>query len=197
MQRIYSSQYHKTSITVRESSRRRLKAAVLYAKRHGIDWSESEILQRLATLYLQAWRGRGKKSATTRRYNCEIGGHRYVRVPWYVSKVLYSALWARGIHTGESISRMLDFAIRHYMLRLMESALSNPYSSHPCARRDFAYWRAKFERRLPRRPEPFITYTCATQVNTVGGLKYEQETRIFSESELFAPDYNPASPRSA
>lgn len=188
MKKIHAFEFHNTSITVRRRSWLRLKAAVRLVRRYGVDWSESEILHRLATLYLQAWHGNGKKSATARRYNKEIENHRYRRVAWYASKVLYSALWGRGIHTGESISRMLDFAIRYYTPRLLEEVLSNPYSQHPVARRNHAYWATRWAQRFPKRPAPFITYQCSTLDNTIKGLKYTQETRIYTKAELFALD---------
>lgn len=157
-----------------------------YTRRLGLDMSESQLLHNLAKMYLQAWRGRGNKSATARRYNIEIEEHRYRRVSWYVSKVLYSALWKRGIHSGESISRMLDFAIRQYSKRLVEELLSNPYERNPRAQRAYPYWAARAEQRRRKRPWPFVTYACVTEENSATGLRYRQESRILTKTELFA-----------
>lgn len=184
MQAIHSWEYHRTSISVRSGSARRLKAGVLLARRRGLDWSESELLRRLAKLYLQAWRGRGKKSATTRRYNQVRSAKKYARIPWYMDRVLYSVLWERAVHSGESVSRMLDFAIRHYLPRLLEEALQNPYTRHPVARRNLSYWRARCEKRRNKRPDLFITYACETAVNSVTELSYWQKCTIIPKIGL-------------
>ncbi|HMV37175.1 MAG TPA: hypothetical protein PKW28_00155 [Turneriella sp.] len=184
MQIIDSFEYNHTSISVRPNSHRRLKAAVKIARRAGIEWSESEILRRLAKLYLQAWRGRGKKSATARRYNQPVQGARYKRIPWYVDKVLYAVLWERSVHSGESVSRMLDFAIRHHLPQLMEAVLRNPYTRHVRARRNASYWEARYNRRPHRRPELFITYSCKTSENGPHGLEYRQKYEIIPKTGL-------------
>lgn len=188
MQRIHALEYHHTSVSVRPGSFRRLKAALRIARRNGLDWSESELLRRLAKLYLQAWRGRGLKSASARRYNRQTGDQRYCRIPWYVDKILYAVLWERSVHSGESVSRMLDFAIRHYTRRLLEGALSNPYSRHPRAQRNFAYWQARQERRRNPRPDLFITYQCETRQNNLIGLAYSQKYKIIPKTGLSPGD---------
>jgi hypothetical protein len=191
MPNICSQQYRHTSVSLRHKSARRLKAALKLVRSRGIEWSESELLHRLAKLYLQAWRGRGTLTVNARRYNHELRNHRYCRMAWYIDKMLYRILWQRAIHSGESISRMLDFAIQHYMPRLLEAVLTNPYSRNRSAQRNFAYWQARQERRSNKRPGVFINYQCVTRENSELVLEYTQRYVIFTNStpppELLAP----------
>lgn len=184
MQTISSLEYYHTSVSVRISSVRRLKAALMIARRNGLDWSESELLRRLAKLYLQAWRGRGKKSATARRYNRQTGDQKYCRIPWYIDRMLYSVLWERSTHSGESVSRMLDFAIRHYTRRLLEEALRNPYSRHPRAQRNAPFWQSRHDKRRNPRPDLFITYSCETHENSQRFLAFVQKSEIIPKTGL-------------
>ena len=179
---ISSQQYCHTSVSLRHKSARRLKAAVKLVRSRGIEWSESELLRRLAKLYLQAWRGRGMLTVSARRYNHELRDHKYCRMAWYIDKMLYRILWQRAIYSGESISRMLDFAIRHYMPRLLEAVLTNPYSRNGRAQRNFAYWEARQERRPNKRPGIFINYQCETRENSRFVLEYTQRYVIFTNS---------------
>lgn len=188
MQTINSEQYHSTSVSLRKVSRRRFWAALKILRRNGVPWSESELLRRLAKLYLRHWRGRGVKSATARRYNREFAGEKYVRVAWYVDRVLYAVLWERSVHTGESISRQLDFAIRHYMPRLLEEFLSSPMPGSARARRNHTYWRNRLEKRPHPQPDVFITYECCTAENSHSALRYAQEYRIYRKNELSSGD---------
>ncbi len=173
---------------MRSTSHRRLRVVLKLARRAGLDWSESELLRRLAKLYLQAWRGQGRKSATARRYNRAAVAQGYRRIPWYVDKVLYAALSQRALHSGESVSRMLDFAIRHYSRRLLEQALRNPYTRHPRARRNAAYWESLYAKRRVKRPDLFITYSCETMENGRSGLAYIQKYVIIPKTGLTPGD---------
>lgn len=184
MQAIHSLEYHHTSVSVRASSFRRLKAALKVARRNGLDWSESELLRRLAKLYLQAWRGTGLKSATARRYNRVTEAQKYRRIPWYIDRVLYAVLWERSIHSGESVSRILDFAIRHYTPRLLEGVLRNRYARHPRAQRNFFYWQARYDKRQNLRPDLFITYSCETRENSRRSLTFTQKSEITPKTGL-------------
>ncbi|GAB4429639.1 MAG: hypothetical protein OHK0011_12130 [Turneriella sp.] len=105
-------------------------------------------------------------------------------MPWYVDKVLYRVLAERALHSGESISRMLDFAIRHYLSRLVEDVLRNPYSRHPRAQRNFAYWESRYQRRKNPKPDLFITYSCETRENSIGALEYVQRYEIIPKKGL-------------
>lgn len=188
MESVHSLQYHHTSVSLRQCSARRLKAALKIVKRSGVDWSESEFLRRLAKLYLQAWRGGGKRTALARRYNKVLADQKYCRMPWYVDKVLYRVLAERALHSGESVSRMLDFAIRHYLPRLLEQSLRNPYSRHPRAQRNFAYWESRYRRRHNQKPDLFITYSCETRENSKRALEYVQRYEIIPKTGLSPAD---------
>jgi hypothetical protein len=184
---LMAGKYRHTSVSLRPTSKRRLKAALKILRRNGVKESESAILFRLAKMYLAAWRGRGDKSYTARRYNLErVKGGKYVRMPWYVERIVHAALWERSLHTGVSISRMLDFAIRYYLPRLLENVLPNPFSRNRRAQRNFAYWNARAERRSPMRTEIFITYSWRTDRNDRLGLIFHQETRYLTKRELFS-----------
>ncbi|MFZ5628719.1 MAG: hypothetical protein ACOY5B_06295 [Spirochaetota bacterium] len=128
---------------------------------------------------------------SARRYNHELTDHKYCRMAWYIDKMLYRILWQRAIHSGESISRMLDFAIRHYLSRLLEAVLANPYSRNPRAQRNFAYWGARQEQRANKRPGVFINYQCKTLENSKYALEYVQRYEIFTNSTP-PPEFWPA-----
>lgn len=181
---VHSLLYHHTSVSLRASSARRLKAALKIVKRNGLAWSESELLRRLAKLYLQAWRGGGKRTATARRYNKPLADHKYCRMPWYVDKVLYRVLAERALHSGESVSRMLDFAIRRYLPRLLEQSLRNPYTRDVRGQRNFSYWDSRYQRRRNKQPDLFITYSCETRENSMRALEYVQRYEIIPKTGL-------------
>lgn len=191
---ISSQQYRHTSVSLRPKSARRLKFALRLVRSRGVEWSESELLRRLAKLYLQAWRGRGTVTVSARRYNHEVRNQKYCRMAWYIDKMLYRILWQRAIHSGESISRMLDFAIRHYLSRLLEAVLANPYSRNARAQRNFAYWQARHGRRFNNRPGVFINYQCVTRENSKLVLEYTQRYVIFTNS---TPPPEPLAPATA
>jgi hypothetical protein len=182
---LVAGKYRHTSVSLRRASQRRVRAALKILRRNGIIWSESEILFRLAKMYLAAWRGFGEKSDTARRYSLKGAQHgKYVRMPWYVDRVVHAALWERSVHSGLSISRMLDFAIRYYVPRLMEYLLPNPYNRCRRAQRNFAYWHARAERRFPKRAAIFITYSWSTERNDRTGLNFHQESRYLTKEQL-------------
>ncbi|MFZ5628835.1 MAG: hypothetical protein ACOY5B_06875 [Spirochaetota bacterium] len=137
-------------------------------------------------MYLRHWRGRGAKSATARRYNRVAEGG-YVRMPWYIDKILYATLWERAVHSGESISRMLDFAIRHYLTRLLEEYLCGSIPGIRRSERNSPYWQRRYAIRHKPQTELFITYQCSTEKNDGKGLIFRQAASFFSKSELFTP----------
>ncbi len=197
MQEISVQEYFLTSVSLRPGSKRRLKAAKIILARNGILWSESDLIERLAKVFLRHWRGRGKKSATLRRKNASLIGTKYGRVAWYVNQVLYAALHERAMHSGESVSRMVDFAIRHYLPRLMEEYLSQPLWGCAFSQRNLKYWQERRKQRLQPQPEFFITYQCKTELNAPEGLAYRQEYRILTTKELFSSQKPPVPPLSA
>jgi hypothetical protein len=172
MQKINAFEHHRTSLSLREKSCRRVAAARKILARNGIRMSESELLSRLAKEYLLRWRGQGKKSATARRYNASAGLFR-VR-PWYVDRVLYSLLWERAIHSGESVSRIVDFAVQHYLPRLLELLLRNPLPRNRRSMKNAQYWRQRADSRPAQQAEVFINYQCRTYLNHAGHLSYVQ-----------------------
>lgn len=172
MQNINALEHHRTSLSLRSQSCRRVAAARKILRRNGITMSESEILSRLAKEYLQRWRGAGQKSATARRYNVDTGAYR-IR-PWYVDRVLYALLWQRALHSGESISRMLDFAVRFFVPRLLESLLGTLRGGSRQSQANIDYWRRRSEARPHKCGEVFISYQCKTHENHDGQLRYTQ-----------------------
>jgi len=135
-------------------------------------------------MYLRHWRGRDRKSATARRYNCLLEGEKYVRMAWYADQMLYAILWQRAVHSGESISRMLDFAIRYYLPRLMEEYLRSPMPGCQRAAKNCSYWLRRYRERPNPQPEIFITYQCETHENSNSALEYSQEYRMYRKKDL-------------
>lgn len=181
MQKISPFQYRKTSVSLPIASYRRMKSGQLILRRHGVIFFDDEMYRRLFKYFLKNWRGRGRKSATLRRYNAD--GKKYCIRPLYINQVLYSALWERAIHTGESVSRMLDVAIRVYLPRMIEEFLRN--KTHNRKRSyDVAYWAARYEQRTKKYPDFFINYRCTTDCNSSTLLDYRQESHIISKAGL-------------
>ncbi len=175
---------HHTSISLLPSSRRRIRAALHILERNGIYWSQSELLRRLAKVYLQSWRGIGEKPPVLRRYSRRKRGRKYVIVPWYVDQVLVAALWQRATHSGVSISRMLDFAIRRYLPLMMASWLASPMPKCQRSKRNCEYWRRRLEGRKKVRPDLFISYSGATEHNQRGSLNFADQVKIIPKTGL-------------
>ncbi len=182
MKRLSPLAFHKTSVSLPVASARRTLAAGRILSRNGIKLSEQEILRRLLKLYLKNWRGRRLKSDTPRRYNQSAG--LYTIRPLYIDQVLYSAAWERAIHSGESVSRMLDFAIRTYLPRLLESLLSSSQRIGQTRPYNAAYWRKRLLARKAQYPDFFINYRCQTHENNNQVLEYQQRTEIISKTGL-------------
>jgi hypothetical protein len=184
MKKISPTQYHMTSVSLPQVAYRRLTAARRIFARHGVIYSDQEIYRRLFKHYLKNWRGRGRKTNGLRRYNCD--GKSYEVHALYINQMLHAALWQRATHSGESVSRMLDVAIRVYLPRLLEEILR--YSS---SIRNGAYWAARYLRRKDQYPEFFINYQCRTERNDSKGLKYLQKVVILSNAELLSGAFRP------
>jgi hypothetical protein len=101
-------------------------------------------------------------------------------------RIVHAALWERSLHSGVSISRMLDFAIRYYLPRLIASTVANPYIRSRRAWQNFAYWNTRAEQQFPKHPEIFITYSWQTERNDNHGLIFNQKTRYLTKKELFS-----------
>ena len=176
MKNIHPLICRKTSVSLPDSAYRRLLAAKKMLSRNGIRFSDHEIYRRLFKEYLKNWRGRGLKTNGLRRYNRE--GQAYAIHPLYINQVLYASLWQRALHSGESISRMLDVAIRVYLPRLLETLL--------CAQdlRNSRYWNQRLARRKRQYADFFINYTCHTENNNGRILEYCQKAEIISKADL-------------
>jgi len=178
MQYIDRFQVHQTSITLSPKSKALLKAALGTLEDKGLDWSESKLLHRLAMLYLQSWRGNKLKSATARRYNEPVTDGKYERVSWLMSKALYSVLWERAIHSGMSISRMLEFAVRYYLRRLLEQILRTPVEISEDKEGNLSITLGGDFRPRIDKAKILITYRCLTIRNSTERLKYWQKYEI-------------------
>jgi hypothetical protein len=180
MKYIHPLHHRKTSVSLPRASYRRLSAARKIFARNSIRYSEQEIYRRLFKLFLKNWRGKGKKTNGLRRYNA--GGKDFEVHPLYINQVLYAALWQRALHSGESISRMLDVAIRVYLPQLLESLLcdTRPDMTLP---ENTRYWMMRYRRRK-QSPDFFINYLCHTRENDHRGLEYSQNTEIISKAGL-------------
>lgn len=165
-----------------------MKAGLLILRRNGVLWSESELLGRLVKMYLQHWRGTGPKSASTRRYNLRNQPDKYVIRPWYVDQVLYASVWDRSVHTGESLSRMVDFAVRHYIGRLLAQVLRRPMPKSVRGQRNAPYWASRYAVCRRKYPDVFINYSCATRENRAGNLEYVQVLQIIPKTGLTPGD---------
>ncbi len=179
MQRISPLDSYHTSVTLRMRSLRRVKAAILILSRQKIDFSEQRVFSWLLQYYLVHWHGRGKKNACLRRYNIE--GQEYRIRPLYINQVLHAAVSQRAQHSGESVSRMLDFAVRVYLPRMLEEILSGSLPSRCHGDKDF--WKRKYANRSNTSPV-FISYQCSTQINTARSLQWVQITEMIPKSGL-------------
>lgn len=174
---------HSTSVSLREKSYRRVIAVEKLLNRKGVFWSKQEIYRRLLRLYLAKWRGNGLKSDTLRRYNKDA--MEYGVFPLYINRVLHSLLVQRAQHSGESISRMLDFAIRNYTGRLLEEVLSKPGPGR--APKNTEYWARRHNRRKLFLPF-FINYQCKTEKNGKLNFVYTQTAEIILKKGLSIPE---------
>lgn len=140
---------------IREISFRRLKAACHILKRNKRYISENYIICELLNEYLKIWRGKPTATKRSRRYN--LLGKTYIRRAIYLKCELYRAAWLRGSHSGESISRMIDFSIRYFLPRLMTRLLVvSPKSA--CETRISEYWRRRWYCGKKARPPFFLNY---------------------------------------
>ncbi len=181
-------EYHQTSVSLREKSYRRLKAAQLIFARHGIKWGEGEIISRLCKETVLRWRSGGPWTVSARRYNIQTDEIKYVIRPWRVDKNLYGVLWQRTIHSGESVSRFVDFAIRVFMPRFVEMYLHSPRRGSAFSARNHHFWAARYARRKSF-PDYFINYQKATEKNENGGLETARKAVLIAKKGLSYAEY--------
>ncbi len=181
MKYIHPLHHRKTSVSLPRASYRRMCAARKIFARNGIYYSRQEIYRRLFKLFLKNWRGRGAKTNGLRRYNAD--GKDFEIHPLYINQVLYAALWQRALHSGESISRMLDVAIRVYLPQLLESLLFSPRPQATLTK-NIRYWTMRYCQRKNQQPDFFINYLCHTRMNDGSGLEYSQSMQIISKAGL-------------
>ncbi len=125
------------------------------------------------------------KSATARRYNLSVLEGKYVRVSWRMDKLLYSILWERAIHSGMSISRILEFSLRYYLRRLLEEALRTPVQESVDEKGNLFFSLGGDFRRKIDKPKVLITYRCLTLRNSRERLKYWQKYDILPFDRLW------------
>lgn len=178
MKAIHPSRHRKTSVSLPIASYRRICAARLIFVHHGIHYSDQEIYRRLFKFFLKNWRGHGRKTNGLRRYNAN--GKSYEIHPLYINQVLYAALWQRALHSGESVSRMLDVAIRVYLPRLLESLLGQEGTQTS----NLPYWKRRYQNRTSHYPDFFINYVCQTTANDGIWLSYTQQAQIIDKTSL-------------
>lgn len=174
--------HYSTSITLRRRSVTRVKAARRLLARSCIFFSESRMYEELLKIYLGFWRGRGARPACLRRYNVDTKDYQ-IR-PFYVNQVLHAVATQRAMHSGESLSRMVDFAIRHYLLRLLESLLS---SSRLISEEKQKAWADQYRLRH-RRDLYFITYRSETTSNRGATLRWNQNSQLVPKKALSPPE---------
>lgn len=146
-----------TSVSLRADSFKKLKFAQRTLVARMVYQSEQEIFRGLLFLYLQKWRGVGSRTSRLRRYN--LKGRGYVIKPLYLELGFSAALWTRAVHSGVSISRMLDFAIRHFLFVYVDQQLNSSEVISSCTLS--------------------IQYQCKTGKNSGQQLQYTQEVACF------------------
>ncbi len=195
MQNISSTGCYRTSVALRPESYRRMRAALKILRRNGVRWSEAQLLSRLGRTYLVRWKGSGLKAASTRRCGARLSRQRSRR-PWYVEEVLYALLWQRSVHSGQSVSRMVDFSIRVYLPRILEELLANPVRNCTRSERNSRYWSQRQAERKPVHRFRLITYSCKTEKNHLGELEYRQTAKFLTPETSFTPLARPFQPTS-
>lgn len=162
-----------TSVTMRTATRATLKAAVQALEARGLDFSEQRLMRECLRLALKFWRGRQNIARRNKRYNPCAGP--YEIVPFYTSEALRSVAWARCHHSGISLSRMMDFAVAHYLPRVIEGWLCVDFYWR--SREDVAGWKAKYALRR-NSAEFIISYETRTDNNNGIVLDFCEKSEI-------------------
>ena len=167
------SAVRRTSVTIRSSTRVILRDTSLYMRNRGVNFSEQRLMRECLRVALKFWRGRKGKATRNKRYNTRRGP--YEVVPFYTSEALRSVAWTRCHQAGISLSRLMDFAVRFYLPRVMEYWLRFAYRDQD--REDAELWAARYRQRLHR--EDFvISYEHRVAQNTETTLEFWEKTEI-------------------
>jgi len=158
---------------MRSSTRHLLKLGTAQLKSRGFHFSEQRLMKECLRFALKFWRGRKGKSTRNRKYNKRIGP--YEIMPFYTSEALRAVAWARCHQAGISLSRIMDFAVRVYLPRVIESWCCLAYREED--RVDAQAWQDLYAKRL-NRTAFVISYQSKTSKNDQNRLRYEEMTEI-------------------
>lgn len=162
-----------TSVTLRTRTRVALRDAVGVLAGAGLQFSEQRLMRECLRTALKLWRGRQMIAARNRKYNRSAGP--YEIVPFYTTEALRSAACARCHHAGMSLSRLVDFAVSHYLPRVLEYWLRFDYPWRD--QQDAQAWREKYA--LRRNSTDFlISYKGITLENDGTRLNFSEKTEI-------------------
>lgn len=175
---------------IRKRSWRRLQAVIKILRKNRLILSENRLIGDLLEEYLKAWRGKVRATKQARRYN--LRGQDYIRRAIYLRNSLYHAAWQHGTYSGESISRMVDFALRYYLPALLAQYLAVPPKSY-YETRNSEYWRRRWYLRKSHRPTAFLNYSqIATEV-LEGGWEWIQKIALSRDNTPEVPPWDPRS----
>lgn len=171
-----------TSVTMRSRVREKLTKAKNQLAARGLGFSEQRLMRECLRLALRFWRGRRAMASRSKRYNQRSGP--YEIVPFYSTEALRQVSVLRCHYSGISLSRLMDFAVRFYLPRLVESWLSVPFHGRDAA--DLEFWNVIYRKR-PNREDFVITYASQTMRNEEFGLEYAEKYEI----QPWPPDLTP------
>lgn len=142
-------------------------------KNRGVNFSEQRLMRECLRIALKFWRGHEDRASRNKRYNGRNGP--YEIVPFYTTEVLRSVTWARCHQAGISLSRVMDFAVKFYLPRVMEYWLRYAYRNQD--REDAELWAARYRQRL-HREDFIISYEHRVVQNTENTLEFWEKTEI-------------------
>lgn len=167
------SAIRRTSVTIRTSNRALLREASKSMRNRGVNFSEQRLMRECLRVTLKFWRGHKDRAARNKRYNYRTGP--YEIAPFYTTEALRSVAWTRCHQAGISLSRVIDFAVRFYLPRVMEYWLRYAYRDQD--RADAELWAARYQQRL-HRDDFVISYEHRVVQNTETTLEFWEKTEI-------------------
>lgn len=162
-----------TSVTIRAALRQRLREGEAELLQRGIRFSEQRLLRECIRLALRLWHGRKEIASRNRKYNRRRGP--YLIIPFYATEALRRVAHARCHHSGMSFSRLVDFAVAHYLPRVVEYWLR--FDDRDRNKADVALWKERYERR-GNREDFIISYESRTAKNNGRSLEFTEKTEI-------------------